>query len=79
MLTREIGQRLLIQASIRMGGVDALRIGLRISRRDLADYLAGAEPLPDHLLLRLADLLDAQPRLPASSAQPDAKPTKPRP
>jgi hypothetical protein len=79
MLTREIGKRLLIQASIRMGGVEALRIGLRISQRDMKDYLAGAEPLPDHLLLRLADLLAEQPRPPASSAQPDSKPTKPRP
>jgi len=62
MSTPKARQRLLEQATTRLGGVENLAQKLGVTQRVMKLYLSGAAPLPDALFLRLVDLLSEQRR-----------------
>jgi hypothetical protein len=49
--------RALLRAAEILGGVEALQIYLNVPRADLRRWLRGTVKPPDHVFLRVADLL----------------------
>ena len=54
----EVTKRLVARAALRAGGIDALARRIGIKPRLLKRYLAGTEPLPDSLFLRIVDVIE---------------------
>ena len=50
-------RRVLARAAVLLGGVTALGERLELAQRQLTDYLTGAEPIPDELLLAAIDIV----------------------
>ena len=50
-------RRVLARAAVLLGGVAALGERLELAQRQLTDYLTGAEPIPDELLLAAIDIV----------------------
>lgn len=63
----EVTKRLVARAALRAGGMDALARRIGIKPRLLKRYLAGTDPLPDSIFLRIVDVIEG----------PQAPPEKP--
>ena len=50
-------RRVLARAAVLLGGVTALGERLELAQPQLTDYLTGAEPIPDELLLAAIDIV----------------------
>jgi hypothetical protein len=55
----DVARRALEQAAQKLGGMDALALRLGMSTGALRVYLMGSEPVPQHLFLRIVDVLQA--------------------
>jgi hypothetical protein len=65
-------RRVLARAAVLLGGVSALGARVNLAQRRLADYLTGAEPIPDELFLAAIDIVLEElpdPRSPALASQ----------
>jgi hypothetical protein len=65
-------RRVLARAAVLLGGVSALGARVDLAQRRLADYLTGAEPIPDELFLAAIDIVLEElpdPRSPALGSQ----------
>jgi hypothetical protein len=72
-------RRVLARAAVLLGGVTALGERLDLAQRQLTDYLTGAEPIPDEILLAAIDIvLEELPdsRSPAHADRLAIRPTK---
>ena len=72
-------RRVLARAAVLLGGVTALGERLDLAQRQLTDYLTGAEPIPDEILLAAIDIvLEELPdsRTPAHADKLAIRPTK---
>jgi hypothetical protein len=72
-------RRVLARAAVLLGGVSALGERLDLAQRQLTDYLTGAEPIPDEILLAAIDIvLEELPdsRTPAHADKLAIRPTK---
>lgn len=72
-------RRVLARAAVLLGGVTALGERLDLAQRQLTDYLTGAEPIPDEILLAAIDIvLEELPdsRSPAHADKLAIRPTK---
>jgi len=54
----EVTKRLVARAVLRAGGLEALARKVGVKPRLLKRYLAGTEPLPDALFLRIVDVIE---------------------
>jgi hypothetical protein len=50
-------RRVLARAAVLLGGVSELGERVDLAQRRLADYLTGAEPIPDELFLAAIDIV----------------------
>ena len=65
-------RRVLARAAVLLGGVSALGERVDLAQRRLADYLTGAEPIPDELFLAAIDIVLEElpdPRRPALASR----------
>jgi hypothetical protein len=58
---QDVARRALEQAAQKLGGMDALALRLGMTAGALRVYLMGSEPLPQHLFLRVVDILQPSP------------------
>jgi hypothetical protein len=69
----------LARAAVLLGGVSALGERLDLAQRQLADYLTGAEPVPDELFLAAIDIVLEElpdPRSPAHAGKLAIRPSE---
>jgi hypothetical protein len=65
---QDASRKLLARAAAQIGGVDALAKRLGTSSRVLQHYITGHDPVPEHLVLQVIDvILDQLPKPPSDS------------